>query len=96
LQFQLLKSFSAGIILGVALLHLLPEGTGILSEKLEYPLAFAFVCIGCMFTLGVDQVTMRNLKLVKIDLENNILLVHGPVPGPAGGYVVVRETNKVG
>jgi ribosomal protein L3 len=24
------------------------------------------------------------------------LLVHGPVPGPAGGYVVVRETNKVG
>lgn len=45
---------------------------------------------------GTDQVTMRNLKLVKIDLENNLLLVHGPVPGPAGGYVVVRETNKVG
>lgn len=45
---------------------------------------------------GVDQVTMRNLTLVKIDLENNLILVHGPVPGPAGGYVVVRETNKVG
>jgi large subunit ribosomal protein L3 len=45
---------------------------------------------------GVDQVTMRNLKLVKIDVENNLILVHGPVPGPAGGYVVVRETNKVG
>lgn len=45
---------------------------------------------------GVDQVTMRNLQLVKIDLENNLILVHGPVPGPAGGYVVVRETNKVG
>jgi len=44
---------------------------------------------------GVDQVTMRNLKLVKIDTENNLILVHGPVPGPAGGYVVVRETNKV-
>jgi len=44
---------------------------------------------------GVDQVTMRNLKLIKIDLENNLILVHGPVPGPAGGYVVVRETNKV-
>ncbi|MFN6303981.1 MAG: 50S ribosomal protein L3 [Planctomycetota bacterium] len=45
---------------------------------------------------GVDQVTMRNLKLIKIDVENNLILVHGPVPGPAGGYVVVRETNKVG
>ncbi len=44
---------------------------------------------------GVDQVTMRNLKVVKVDVENNLILVHGPVPGPAGGYVVVRETNKV-
>lgn len=72
-NFQLLKSFSAGIILGVALLHLLPEGTSILSEKLEYPLAFAFVCIGCMFTLGVDQVTMH--LLTHISGSNQIKLI---------------------
>jgi large subunit ribosomal protein L3 len=39
---------------------------------------------------------MRNLKVVKVDVENNLLLVKGAVPGPAGGYVIVRETNKVG
>ena len=45
---------------------------------------------------GGSQVTTRNLKLVKIDTENNLLLVEGAVPGPNGGYVVVRETNKLG
>lgn len=45
---------------------------------------------------GVDQVTMRNLKVVRVDAEKNLLLVKGAVPGPAGGFVVVRETNKVG
>jgi large subunit ribosomal protein L3 len=45
---------------------------------------------------GVDQVTMRNLKVVRVDAEKNLLLVKGAVPGPAGGFVIVRETNKVG
>jgi large subunit ribosomal protein L3 len=45
---------------------------------------------------GNARVTMRNLQLVKVDAENNLLLVRGAVPGPNGGYVVVRETNKVG
>jgi large subunit ribosomal protein L3 len=40
--------------------------------------------------------TMRNLKVVKIDLENNLLLVRGAVPGPDGGYLIIRETNKIG
>lgn len=43
---------------------------------------------------GSQQVTVRNLGLHKIDAENNLLLVQGAVPGPNGGYVVVRETNK--
>jgi large subunit ribosomal protein L3 len=38
---------------------------------------------------------MRNLKVVKVDSEKNLLLVKGAVPGPAGGYVIVRETNMV-
>ena len=45
---------------------------------------------------GTDRVTTRNLKVVRVDAENNLLLVHGSVPGPAGGYVMVRETNKLG
>ena len=44
---------------------------------------------------GNTQVTSRNLKVVRVDADNNLLLVHGAVPGPNGGYVVVKETNKV-
>ncbi len=45
---------------------------------------------------GGKKKTVRNLKIAKVDAENNLLLVRGAVPGPCGGFVVVRETNKVG
>ena len=45
---------------------------------------------------GNAKVTQRNLRLHKIDVENNLLLIHGAVPGPNGGMLVIRETNKVG
>jgi large subunit ribosomal protein L3 len=45
---------------------------------------------------GNERNTVRNVKLVKFDAENHLLMIHGPVPGPSGGYVVIRETNKVG
>jgi large subunit ribosomal protein L3 len=45
---------------------------------------------------GNERVTIRNIKLVKVDKENNLLLINGCVPGPNGCYVIVRETNKVG
>jgi large subunit ribosomal protein L3 len=45
---------------------------------------------------GNDRVTVRNLRLVRVDKENNLLLVHGAVPGPNGGLLIVRETNYVG
>jgi large subunit ribosomal protein L3 len=44
---------------------------------------------------GNERVTIRNIKLVKIDKDNNLLLINGCVPGPNGGYVIIRETNKV-
>jgi large subunit ribosomal protein L3 len=44
---------------------------------------------------GAERVTIRNLRVVRVDAENNLLLVHGAVPGPSGGYVIVRETNKL-
>lgn len=45
---------------------------------------------------GAARITVRNLKVAKVDVENNLLLVRGAVPGPVGAYVMVRETNKVG
>jgi large subunit ribosomal protein L3 len=45
--------------------------------------------------MGAERVTARNLRLVGINKENNLLLVNGAVPGPNGGFVVIRETNKL-
>jgi large subunit ribosomal protein L3 len=44
---------------------------------------------------GNARVTARNLKVVRIDSENNLLVIRGAIPGPNGGYVIIRETNKV-
>jgi len=41
--------------------------------------------------MGGDRVTTRNLKVVQIDADNNILVLHGAVPGAPGGYVVIRK-----
>jgi large subunit ribosomal protein L3 len=43
---------------------------------------------------GNEAVTIRNLKIVKIDAEANLLLVEGGIPGPNNGFVLVRPTNK--
>jgi large subunit ribosomal protein L3 len=45
---------------------------------------------------GHEQVTIRNMKLARIDKDNHLLLIHGAVPGPNGSLVIIRETNKVG
>ena len=44
--------------------------------------------------MGAAQVTTQNLKIVKIDAENNILLVKGAVPGFKNGYVIVKTAIK--
>ncbi len=44
---------------------------------------------------GNARVTARNLRVVRVDPENNLLLVRGAVPGPNGGMLVIRESNKV-
>jgi large subunit ribosomal protein L3 len=43
---------------------------------------------------GAERVTVRNLKVVRIDAENHVVLVRGAVPGPNGGLVLIRPTNK--
>jgi large subunit ribosomal protein L3 len=41
--------------------------------------------------MGAERVTTRNLKVVKVDAENHLLIVRGAVPGGPNGYVIVRK-----
>jgi large subunit ribosomal protein L3 len=45
--------------------------------------------------LGNSRVTMKNHRLVEVDEEKNLLIVKGSVPGPAGGYCIVRSAKKI-
>src|SRR5439155_23974762 len=44
--------------------------------------------------MGVEQCTVRNLKIRGIDNDDNLLLVEGAVPGPKNGYVVILKAKK--
>ena len=46
--------------------------------------------------MGHKQITVQNLEIVKVDVENNLLLVKGAVPGPKKALVTVKETVKSG
>jgi len=43
--------------------------------------------------MGVDQVTVRNLRIRGIDLEENLIMVEGAVPGPRDGYVLISKAK---
>jgi large subunit ribosomal protein L3 len=44
--------------------------------------------------MGTDRVTVRNLEIIEVDAEDNVILVKGAVPGPNGGYVMLRRSKK--
>ncbi|MGA2772525.1 MAG: 50S ribosomal protein L3 [Bryobacteraceae bacterium] len=44
--------------------------------------------------MGHERVTVRNLEIIDVDTEDNVLVVKGAVPGPNGGYVVVRRAKR--
>ena len=44
--------------------------------------------------MGAEQVTVQNLEIVKVDVENNLILVKGAVPGPKKSLVTLKETTK--
>ena len=44
--------------------------------------------------MGVDQVTVMNLDIVRVDAELNLIAVRGAIPGPKGGIVYIRNTAK--
>ena len=43
--------------------------------------------------MGTDQVTVRNLRIRGIDLDENLLMVEGAVPGPRDGYVMISKSK---
>jgi len=43
--------------------------------------------------MGHVRMTVRNLTIIGTDKENNLLLIKGAVPGPRGGYVLIRKEN---
>ena len=43
---------------------------------------------------GNERVTVRNLEIIEVDTEDNVLVVKGAVPGPNGGYVLVRRSKR--
>ncbi len=46
--------------------------------------------------MGNEQVTIQNLEIIAVDVENNCLLISGNIPGPKKGYVLVRTAVKNG
>ena len=46
--------------------------------------------------MGNKKVTVQNLEIVRVDAENNLLLVKGAVPGPKKAMVTIKETVKSG
>jgi large subunit ribosomal protein L3 len=44
--------------------------------------------------MGTDRVTVRNLRVLGIDKDDNLLVVEGAVPGPKGGYVVINRAKQ--
>jgi large subunit ribosomal protein L3 len=46
--------------------------------------------------MGNQKVTVQRLTIVKVDAERNLILIKGAVPGPKGGYLVIRDTVKPG
>ncbi|WP_130837254.1 50S ribosomal protein L3 [Lachnoclostridium sp. Marseille-P6806] len=44
--------------------------------------------------MGTEQVTVRNLEIVRVDAEKNLILVKGAIPGPKKGLVTLKDTTK--
>lgn len=44
--------------------------------------------------LGCSRVTVQNLQIVKVDVQNNLLLIKGAVPGGKNGYLMIKEAKK--
>lgn len=46
--------------------------------------------------MGMDNTTIQNLEVVRVDSDRNLILIRGAVPGPKGGLLVIKNTVKSG
>ncbi|OGW78980.1 MAG: 50S ribosomal protein L3 [Omnitrophica bacterium GWA2_52_8] len=44
--------------------------------------------------MGNERVTLQNLEILKIDADNNLIMIRGAVPGVEGGYLIIKEALK--
>src|SRR5579862_4322224 len=44
--------------------------------------------------MGNERVTAKNLKVIKVDIDENLLLVRGSVPGPRGQYIFIKKSHQ--
>jgi len=44
--------------------------------------------------MGNQRVTAKNLRVIKVDADENLLLVFGSVPGPVGTYLLIRKAAR--
>ncbi len=44
--------------------------------------------------MGHERVTVKHLEVIRVDAENNLLIVKGAVPGANGGYLIIKRNNK--
>ena len=45
--------------------------------------------------MGVQKITIQNLEVVKVDMDKNVLLVKGSVPGPKGAILKIKSSVKI-
>jgi len=43
--------------------------------------------------MGVERKTVKNLKIVRVNAEENLIMIRGAVPGPTGAYVLIKKTQ---
>jgi large subunit ribosomal protein L3 len=75
---------------GVKKVHRHAGGTGCSADPSRIPKGLKMAG-----QYGNARSTARNLKVVKIDVDNDLLVVRGAVPGPNGGFLMIQQTNKV-
>jgi large subunit ribosomal protein L3 len=44
--------------------------------------------------MGGEKVTVKNLQIVKVDAEQNLIYIRGAVPGPRSGYLTIRRAKR--
>src|SRR5512133_505931 len=80
------KGFAGGRATHGSMFHRAPGSIG----QSSYP-SRVFPGVRMPGHMGDAQVTVRNLEIARVDVENNLLLIKGAVPGPKGGYIVIKQ-----